>query len=59
MQDDLKDGAHEAAGGLRDEHHVGDEREAVELQLRDVRLQEDVDLRGGGARVRGGGEGAV
>lgn len=47
MQHDLVDGPQQPAGGLRHVHHVRHEREALQLQLRYVRLQEDVDLRRG------------
>jgi hypothetical protein len=46
LQADLEDGVHDAPRGLLDEDHVRDEREAVELELRDVRLEEHVDLCG-------------
>mmetsp|Transcript_28044 Transcript_28044/g.66664 ORF Transcript_28044/g.66664 Transcript_28044/m.66664 type:complete len:432 (-) Transcript_28044:2560-3855(-) len=43
-QHDLEQRAEQAAGALRDVDHVREQREPVELQLRDVRLQQDVDL---------------
>lgn len=43
-QADFKERAHEARCGLLHVHHVGEERKAVELELADVGLQEDVDL---------------
>mmetsp|Transcript_111441 Transcript_111441/g.322178 ORF Transcript_111441/g.322178 Transcript_111441/m.322178 type:complete len:958 (-) Transcript_111441:1198-4071(-) len=46
-QADLEDRAHNSAGGLLDVHHIRQQRKAIELQFRDVRLKKDVDLRGG------------
>lgn len=44
LEADLEHGAQDAAGRLGDVDHVGDEGEPVELELRDVGLEEDVDL---------------
>jgi hypothetical protein len=45
LEDDLKDGAQEPAGGLGHEDHVGGEAQALQLELADVGLQQHVDLR--------------
>ena len=47
LQTDLENGSEDTAGGLLDVDHVSDESETLELETRDVGLQEDVDLRGG------------
>mmetsp|Transcript_20226 Transcript_20226/g.41320 ORF Transcript_20226/g.41320 Transcript_20226/m.41320 type:complete len:682 (-) Transcript_20226:1713-3758(-) len=47
LEHDLVDAAHQPRGGLRDVDHVGEQREAVQLDLRDVRLQQHVGLGGG------------
>jgi hypothetical protein len=47
LEADFKDRAKDPTGRLRHVDHVGDECEAVELELRDVRLEEHVDLRRG------------
>mmetsp|Transcript_6109 Transcript_6109/g.13307 ORF Transcript_6109/g.13307 Transcript_6109/m.13307 type:complete len:274 (+) Transcript_6109:2928-3749(+) len=44
LQHDLVDATHQPRGALRDVRHVGEEREAVELELRDVGLQQHVRL---------------
>ncbi|KJR89206.1 uncharacterized protein SPSK_05806 [Sporothrix schenckii 1099-18] len=44
LERNLKHGAQDAAGRLRDVDHVGHEGEAVETQARDVGLQQHVDL---------------
>jgi len=44
MQHDLKDGAHQPRRRLGDEHHVRHQRKSLQLQLRDVRLQQHVHL---------------
>mmetsp|Transcript_112262 Transcript_112262/g.317543 ORF Transcript_112262/g.317543 Transcript_112262/m.317543 type:complete len:283 (+) Transcript_112262:3048-3896(+) len=56
-QADLKDGAHDATGGLLHVDHVREQCEAVELELRDVGLEQHVDLGGGlvGAALDGHG----
>mmetsp|Transcript_89754 Transcript_89754/g.214526 ORF Transcript_89754/g.214526 Transcript_89754/m.214526 type:complete len:260 (-) Transcript_89754:2928-3707(-) len=45
-QADLEDGPHDSTGRLLNVDHVRHQREALQLQLRDVGLQEHVDLAG-------------
>ena len=47
LEHDLVQAAHQARSRLRHVHHIGEEGEALELELRDVRLQKDVRLRSG------------
>ena len=44
VQTDLKDGADEPAGRLCHVDHVRHEREALQLELGDVGLQQHIDL---------------
>mmetsp|Transcript_58155 Transcript_58155/g.185069 ORF Transcript_58155/g.185069 Transcript_58155/m.185069 type:complete len:335 (-) Transcript_58155:3332-4336(-) len=44
LEDDLEQRAHDATGGLGHVDHVGHEGETLQLEPRDVRLQEHVDL---------------
>jgi hypothetical protein len=45
LETDLEHRSEDTTGRLSDVDHVGDEGEAIELELRNVGLKENVDLR--------------